>query len=115
MRNLQTQFEKLRCSKIKFEVEFLSFIISSLGALRNKSISSLSRMAGVVTKSTIGLWAKRLVVVAAIKGIFMIWVKAKPETLANNQIKLALAKLEEKYETESEDTKEINENFRSTN
>jgi hypothetical protein len=40
-------------------------------------------MKGSATKNTIGLWYKKLVV-TGLKGSFMIWVKAKPETLVSN-------------------------------
>jgi hypothetical protein len=40
-------------------------------------------MIGTGTKNTVGLWCKKLVV-KALKGSFMIWVKTKPETLASN-------------------------------
>jgi hypothetical protein len=70
--------------KKRFELEFLSFIISSLWTLLNKSITSLTKMIGTATKNTVGLWTKKLVV-TALKGSFMIWVKAKPETLASNK------------------------------
>jgi hypothetical protein len=67
-------------------VEFLSFIISSIGALQNKSINNFTRMIGTATKNTVGLCCKKLVV-KALKGSFMIWVKAKPETLVSNNRK----------------------------
>jgi hypothetical protein len=69
--------------KKRFLVEFLPFIISSLGALPNKSINNFTRMIETATKNTIGLWWKKLVV-KGLKGSFMICVKAKPETLASN-------------------------------
>jgi hypothetical protein len=65
-------------------VEFIPFVISSLGALPNKSINGITRIIGTVTKNTVGIWCKKLVV-RALKGSFMIWVKAKPETLASNR------------------------------
>jgi hypothetical protein len=50
----------------------------------NKTISGVTKIIGTTTKNTVGIWCKKLVV-RAIKGSFMIWVKAKPETLANNR------------------------------
>jgi hypothetical protein len=38
-------------------------------------------MIETATKNTVGLWFEKLVV-KGLKGSFMIWVKAKPETLA---------------------------------
>jgi hypothetical protein len=52
-------------------------------------------MTGITTKSTISLWTKRLVI-AALKGNFMIWVKTVPETLAANKIKRAFVEIEAK-------------------
>jgi hypothetical protein len=69
--------------KRKYVVEFLPFIISSLGTLPNKAINSFTRMIGTAMKNTFGLWCKKLVV-KVLKGSFMIWVKIKPETLASN-------------------------------
>jgi hypothetical protein len=63
--------------------KFLPFIISSLGALPNKSINNFSRMKGSATKNRVGLWCKKLVV-KALKGSFMTWVKTKPEALVSN-------------------------------
>jgi hypothetical protein len=40
-------------------------------------------MIGTTTKNKVGLWYKKIVV-KALKGSFMIWVKAKPETLVSN-------------------------------
>jgi hypothetical protein len=75
------KYKNLR--KKKFEVDFLPFIISSLGVLTNKSINSLTRIIGTATKNTVELWCRKLVI-KALKESFMIWVKAKPDTLANN-------------------------------
>jgi hypothetical protein len=44
----------------KFVVEFLPFIISSLGALPNKSINNFTRMIETATKNTVGLSYKKL-------------------------------------------------------
>jgi hypothetical protein len=41
-------------------------------------------MIGTSTRNTIGLWCKKLIG-WALKGSFMIWVKAKTETLASNK------------------------------
>jgi hypothetical protein len=65
-------------------VEFIPFIISSLGTPPNKSINGITRIIGTATKNTVGIWCKKLVV-RALKGSFMIWVKAKPETLVSNR------------------------------
>jgi hypothetical protein len=83
IRNLSKQLKGKNLRKKKFVVHFLPFVISSLGPLSNKSINSLTRMIGIATKNTVGLWCKKLVV-RALKGSSMIWVKAKPDTLANN-------------------------------
>jgi hypothetical protein len=83
IRSLKTRFSKKRGKK-RFEVEFLSFVISSLEAMSKKSITSLTKMRRTAIKNSIGLWGKKLVV-TALKGSFMIWVKAKPETLASNK------------------------------
>jgi shikimate kinase len=88
--------------KRRFVIEFLPFIISSFGALPNKSISNFTRMKGIATKKTGGLWCKKLEV-KALKESFMIWVKAKPETLVSNNRK--------KQEKDS-DEEEINEEER---
>jgi hypothetical protein len=40
----------------------------------------------------------------------MIWVKAKPETLSSNQKRRTIEQLEERNESENDETKEINEN-----
>jgi hypothetical protein len=80
--------------KKNFVVELLAFIISSLGALPNKSINNFTRMIGTATKNTVGLWCKKLVV-KALKGSFMIWDKAKAETLASNN--------KRKHESSSDD------------
>jgi hypothetical protein len=80
---MNKQFKEKNFKKRKFVIKFLPFIISSLGVLPNKSINSFERMIGTVTKSTKGLWCKKLVV-EALKGSFMIYVKAKPETLVSN-------------------------------
>jgi hypothetical protein len=52
--------------------------------MTKNSIASLRKMRGTATKNPIGQWRKKLVV-TALKGSFMIWVKAKPETLASNK------------------------------
>jgi hypothetical protein len=83
IRSSKTYLSQKRGKKI-FEVEFLSFVISLLGELPNKSIANLTKMIGTATKNTVGLWTKKLVV-TALKGCFMIWIKAKPETLASNK------------------------------
>jgi hypothetical protein len=83
VRSINKQLKDKNFRKKKFAVEFLPFIISSLGALPNKSIKNFTRMIGTATKNTVGLWCKKLVI-KALKGSFMIWVKAKPETLASN-------------------------------
>jgi hypothetical protein len=57
------------------------------------------RIIGTATKNTVGIWCKNLVV-RALKGSFMIWVKAKPETLASNR------KKKKEPENENEDEKE---------
>jgi hypothetical protein len=51
-------------------------------------------MIGTATKNTVGLWCKKLVV-KALKGSFMIWIKANPETLAS--------KNQRKHENSSDD------------
>jgi hypothetical protein len=56
-------------------------------------------MIGTATKNTIGLWCKKLII-RALKGSFMIWVKAKPETLACNKIIKEKPKEEEADEEE---------------
>jgi hypothetical protein len=81
----------------KYLVEFIPFVISSLGALPNRSIYGITKIIGTATKNTVGIWCKKLVV-RALKGSFMIWVKAKPETLVSNR------KIKE--ESEDEETNE---------
>jgi hypothetical protein len=44
-------------------------------------MNNFTRMIGTATKNTVGLFSKKLVV-KWLKGSFMIWVKAKPESLA---------------------------------
>jgi hypothetical protein len=46
-------------------------------------MNNFTRMIGTATKNTVGLWCKKLVL-KELKGSFMIWAKAKPETLASN-------------------------------
>jgi hypothetical protein len=60
-RSLKTNWNK-RIEKKRFEVKFLPFVISSLGALPNKSIASLTKIIGTETKNIIGLSAKKLFV-----------------------------------------------------
>jgi hypothetical protein len=84
IKSINTQLGNRRVGKRKFVVEFVPFVISSLGAIPNKSINSVMRIIGTATKNTVGIWCKKLVV-RAIKGSFMIWVKAKPETLVSNR------------------------------
>jgi hypothetical protein len=55
VRSINKQLKEKNLKKKKFVIEFLPFIISSLGALPNKSINSFSRMIGSTTKNTIGL------------------------------------------------------------
>jgi hypothetical protein len=86
IRSINKQLKDKNFRRRKFVVKFLPFIISSLGALPNKSINSFTRMIGTAAKNTVGLWCKKLVV-KTLKGSFMIWVKAKPETLASNNKK----------------------------
>jgi hypothetical protein len=86
IKSIITQFRSRKLGKRKFVVEFIPFVISSLGALPNKSVNSFSRMLGSTTKNTVGLWCKKLVV-KALKGSSMIWVKANPKTLVSNNRK----------------------------
>jgi hypothetical protein len=62
LRRINKQLKEKNIKKRKCEIEFLPFIISSLGALPNKSINNFSRMIGAATKNKIGLWCKKLVV-----------------------------------------------------
>jgi hypothetical protein len=84
IKSINTQLRNRKLGKRKFMVEFIPFVISSLGALPNKSINSVTRIIGTAAKNTVGLWCKQLVV-RALKGSFMIWVKGKPETLVSNR------------------------------
>jgi hypothetical protein len=84
IKSINTQLINRKLGKRKFMVRFIPFVISSLGALPNKSINSVTRIIGTATKNTVGIWCKKLVVRAS-KGSFMIWVKAKPETLVSNR------------------------------
>jgi hypothetical protein len=84
IRNIRAQFDRKRVRNLKFVVEFIPIVISSLGAMPNKTINGITKIIGTATKNTVGIWCKKLVV-KAIKGSFMIWVKAKPETLASNR------------------------------
>jgi hypothetical protein len=59
IRSLKAQLRKRRGNK-RFEVEFLSFIISSRVTMSNKSISNLTKMIGTATKKTISLWERNL-------------------------------------------------------
>jgi hypothetical protein len=68
--------------------------------LPNRSIRGITKIIGTATKNTVGIWCKKLVV-RALKGSFMIWVKAKPETFASNRKK--------KEETENENENENEE------
>jgi dsDNA-specific endonuclease/ATPase MutS2 len=101
IRRLSNQMKDKNLRKKTFEVEFVSFIISSLGALPNKSINSLTKIIGTATKNAIVLWCKKLVV-KALKGSFMICVKAKPDTLANNNKKRQEISSDEENEEEEE-------------
>jgi hypothetical protein len=47
---LKSLFGKGKSAKIRFDVEFLPFIISSLGELLNKSIINLTRIIEISTK-----------------------------------------------------------------
>jgi hypothetical protein len=71
VRSINKQLMCKNFTKKKFAVEFLPFIISSLGALPNKSINNLIRMIGTATKNTVGLWSN-ILIVKALKGSFMI-------------------------------------------
>jgi hypothetical protein len=86
IRSISKQLKEKKSKRKRFIVEFIPFIISSLGVLPNKSIHSITRTIGAATRNTVGLWCKKLVV-RALKGSFMICVKAKPETLASNKRK----------------------------
>jgi hypothetical protein len=86
VRSINKQFKEKNFKKRRLVIEFLPFIISSLGALPNKSINSFTRMTATTTKYTIRLWCKKLVF-KALRGSFMIRVKAKPETLVSNNRK----------------------------
>jgi hypothetical protein len=58
VRSINKQLKDKNFKKRIFMIEFLSFIISSLGALPNKPVKSFSRMIGKATKNTIGLCGK---------------------------------------------------------
>jgi hypothetical protein len=94
VRSINKQVKDKNFRKENFMVEFLPFIISSLGALPNKSINNFTMIIGTATKNTVGLWCKKLAV-KALKRSFMIWAKAKPKTLASNN--------KRKYEINSDD------------
>jgi hypothetical protein len=102
VRSINKQLKEKNFKEKRFVVEFLPFIISSLGALRNKSINGFTRMIGTATKNTGGLWCKKLVV-KVLKGSFMKSVKAKPETSVSNN---------RKKQENSSDEEEINEEER---
>jgi hypothetical protein len=84
IRSINKHLENKKVAKKRFIVEFIPFVISSLGALPNKSIYGVTKIIGTATKNTVGIWCKKLVI-RALKGSFMIWVKAKPETLVSNR------------------------------
>jgi hypothetical protein len=54
VRSINKQSKDKNFRKENFVVEFLSFIISSLGALPNKSINNFTSMIGIATKNTVG-------------------------------------------------------------
>jgi hypothetical protein len=84
IKSINTQLRSKKIGKRKYVVEFIPFVISSLGALPNTSINGITKIIGTATKNTVGIWRKKLVV-RALKGSFMIWVKAKPEILVSNR------------------------------
>jgi hypothetical protein len=83
IKSINTQLRNRKLGKRRFMAEFIPFVISSLGALPNKSINGVTRIIGTTTENTVGIWCKKLVV-RALKGSFMIWVKEKPEILVSN-------------------------------
>jgi hypothetical protein len=70
VRSINKQLKEKNFKKRRVVIEFLPFIISSLGALPNKSINIFTRMIGTARKNAIGLWCKKLFV-KALKGNFM--------------------------------------------
>jgi hypothetical protein len=58
IRSFSKQMKDKNLRKKFFVVKFLSFALSSLGTLPNKSINGLTRMIRTATKNTVGLWCK---------------------------------------------------------
>jgi hypothetical protein len=55
IRSINKQLKEKKAGKRKFIIEFIPFIISSLGSLPNKSIYGITKIIGTTTNNTIGL------------------------------------------------------------
>jgi hypothetical protein len=91
---LRHEFNARNTKKKRFEVEFFTVIVSSLGAIPNRTILNLERILGNKCRSVVGLWAKRLVI-AAIKGSLKIWLKGGNIFASNMQPNKSWDKMED--------------------
>jgi hypothetical protein len=83
--------------RIFFEVVFKTIIVSSLGAIPNFTIRNLNSIIGGCSRSVMNLWAKRLVL-AALKGSFLLWIKAAPEIYVLMQKTITMDEMEQEDE-----------------
>jgi hypothetical protein len=70
---LRKGFEERSSDELKFRMEFMPFIISSIGAVPNDTMSSLKALIGKFATSVSDLWMKRIVV-QVLKGSCAIWI-----------------------------------------
>jgi hypothetical protein len=87
-----------------FEADFKTITVSSLGAIPNFTLKNLSTIIGSNSKAVMNLWAKRLVL-AALKGSFLLWIKAAPQNFELMQKTITMDELDDQ-----DDEYENNEN-----
>jgi hypothetical protein len=80
--------------KISFEADFMIIIISSLDAVPNFTMLNLSTIIGNTNRTIMNLRTKRLVLVA-LKGSFLLWIKLAPQIFELMQKTVTMDELEE--------------------
>jgi hypothetical protein len=79
VRSINKQLKEKNVKKKRLLVVFFAIYYFIIGSVIKQIDQQFTKMIGIATKIAVGLWCKKLVV-KALTGSFMIWVKAKPET-----------------------------------
>lgn len=61
---LRDKFAHTANRKVRFEIQFIAIIASSLGVMLNSAIYNMTKIIGNESKSLVDLWIKRFVIAA---------------------------------------------------